>query len=94
MSLEVDEVLDHHRSKYQDVLVFKSKKHGNVLVLDGVIQVCDVLNGCSGNTIISCHTRIYYGFVLTENGFSPSVTYLNFSLYPRSLNEMNSPIRK
>jgi len=41
MSLEVDEVLDHHRSKYQDVLVFKSKNHGTVFVLDGVIQVTE-----------------------------------------------------
>lgn len=41
MSLEVVKVLDHHRSKYQDVLVFESAKHGNVLVLDGVIQVTE-----------------------------------------------------
>jgi len=41
MSLEVLEVLDHHRSEYQDVLVFKSKTFGNVLVLDGVIQVTE-----------------------------------------------------
>ena len=39
MSLKVKKVLDHHRSLYQDVLVFESEKHGNVLVLDGVIQV-------------------------------------------------------
>lgn len=39
MSLKVEEVLDHHRSRYQDVLVFKSSDFGNVLVLDGVIQV-------------------------------------------------------
>ncbi|XP_033097915.1 spermidine synthase-like [Anneissia japonica] len=38
MSLEVEEVLLHEKSKYQDVLVFKSKTYGNVLVLDGVIQ--------------------------------------------------------
>jgi len=38
MSLEVEEVLCHEKSKYQDVLVFKSKTYGNVLVLDGVIQ--------------------------------------------------------
>ncbi|XP_041479721.1 spermidine synthase-like [Lytechinus variegatus] len=37
-SLEVEEVLFHERSKFQDVLVFKSKTYGNVLVLDGVIQ--------------------------------------------------------
>jgi spermidine synthase len=38
ITLEVEEVLDHHRSEYQDVLVFKSSNHGTVLVLDGVIQ--------------------------------------------------------
>lgn len=41
MSLKVEKVLDHHRSLYQDVLVFKSANHGNVLVLDGVIQVTE-----------------------------------------------------
>lgn len=41
MSLQVKEVLDHHRSEYQDVLVFESMNHGNVLVLDGVIQVTE-----------------------------------------------------
>lgn len=38
MGLEVEEILHHTTSKYQDVLVFKSKSYGNVLVLDGVIQ--------------------------------------------------------
>lgn len=38
MSLEVEEVLHHSKSQLQDVLVFKSKHYGNVLVLDGVIQ--------------------------------------------------------
>lgn len=38
MSLQVEDVLFQERSKYQDVLVFKSKTYGNVLVLDGVIQ--------------------------------------------------------
>lgn len=37
-SLEVKEVLFNGTSDFQDVLVFKSAKHGNVLVLDGVIQ--------------------------------------------------------
>lgn len=41
MSLKVEEVLDHHRSLFQDVLVFKSSNHGTVLVLDGVIQVTE-----------------------------------------------------
>ena len=41
MSLEVDEVLWKQRSDYQDVVVFKSKTYGNVLVLDGVIQATE-----------------------------------------------------
>lgn len=41
MSLQVNKVLDHHRSLYQDVLVFESSTFGNVLVLDGVIQVTE-----------------------------------------------------
>uniref|UniRef100_A0A8C4XGD0 Spermidine synthase n=1 Tax=Erpetoichthys calabaricus TaxID=27687 RepID=A0A8C4XGD0_ERPCA len=38
LSLQVESVLYHQRSKFQDVMVFKSKTYGNVLVLDGVIQ--------------------------------------------------------
>ena len=41
MSLEVEKVLHHSKSKYQDVLVFQSTNYGNVLVLDGVIQVTE-----------------------------------------------------
>lgn len=41
MSLKVKEILYHGRSKFQDVLVFESTDHGNVLVLDGVIQVTE-----------------------------------------------------
>lgn len=41
MSLQVKNVLYHGRSKFQDVLVFESTNHGNVLVLDGVIQVTE-----------------------------------------------------
>ncbi|CAD5206664.1 unnamed protein product [Bursaphelenchus okinawaensis] len=37
-SLQVEEVLYHQRSQYQNVLVFKSNTYGNVLALDGVIQ--------------------------------------------------------
>lgn len=38
LSLEVEEVLFEGKSKYQDIIVFKSTSHGKVLVLDGVIQ--------------------------------------------------------
>lgn len=41
MSIKVKEVLYHGRSKFQDVLIFSSTNHGNVLVLDGVIQVTE-----------------------------------------------------
>ncbi|CAF1112600.1 unnamed protein product [Adineta steineri] len=37
-ALEIDEILYQQRSKYQDILVFKSKTYGNVLVLDNRIQ--------------------------------------------------------
>jgi spermidine synthase len=39
--IEVDEVLLNGRSEFQDILVFKSKTYGNVLALDGVIQVTE-----------------------------------------------------
>jgi spermidine synthase len=38
MTLKVKKVLHHEKSKYQDVLIFESTDHGNVLVLDNVIQ--------------------------------------------------------
>jgi len=38
MTLKVDKVLHHEKSKYQDVLIFKSTDYGTVLVLDNVIQ--------------------------------------------------------
>jgi len=39
MTLRVEKILHMEKSLYQDVLVFKSTDHGNVLVLDGAIQV-------------------------------------------------------
>ena len=39
--IEVDQVLENGRSEFQDILVFKSKTYGNVLALDGVIQVTE-----------------------------------------------------
>uniref|UniRef100_A0ACB8EFP2 Uncharacterized protein n=1 Tax=Sphaerodactylus townsendi TaxID=933632 RepID=A0ACB8EFP2_9SAUR len=38
LSLQVDQILHHRRSPFQEILVFRSKTYGNVLVLDGVIQ--------------------------------------------------------
>ncbi|KAF3828088.1 hypothetical protein GH733_001323 [Mirounga leonina] len=38
LSLQVEQLLHHHRSRYQDILVFRSESYSNVLVLDGVIQ--------------------------------------------------------
>lgn len=40
-SLQIQEVLHEETSKYQQVLVFQSSNHGNVLALDGVIQVTE-----------------------------------------------------
>eukprot|EP00658_Telonema_sp_P-2_P030949 TRINITY_DN23274_c0_g2_i4.p1 TRINITY_DN23274_c0_g2~~TRINITY_DN23274_c0_g2_i4.p1 ORF type:complete len:279 (-),score=57.18 TRINITY_DN23274_c0_g2_i4:185-1021(-) len=41
LSLEVDEVLHEERTEFQDLLVFRSKAYGNVLVLDGAIQATE-----------------------------------------------------
>ncbi|UKZ87734.1 putrescine aminopropyltransferase [Trichoderma asperellum] len=41
MTLKVEKVLHHEKSKYQDVLIFKSTDYGNVLVLDNVIQATE-----------------------------------------------------
>ncbi|GFO16368.1 spermidine synthase [Plakobranchus ocellatus] len=38
LNLKVEEVLFQQKSPFQDVLVFKSKSFGNVLVLNGIIQ--------------------------------------------------------
>ena len=38
MTLNVNQVLHHEKSKYQDVLIFESTDYGTVLVLDNVIQ--------------------------------------------------------
>jgi len=38
MTLKVNQILHHEKSKYQDVLIFESSDHGTVLVLDDVIQ--------------------------------------------------------
>lgn len=40
-SIQCEEVLLNGRSLFQDILVFRSKTYGNVLVLDGVIQVTE-----------------------------------------------------
>lgn len=37
-SLQIENVLFHEKSTFQDVLVFQSSTYGKVLVLDGVIQ--------------------------------------------------------
>ena len=41
LSLEVEKVLVDQKSEYQHVQLFKSTTFGNVLVLDGVIQITE-----------------------------------------------------
>ena len=38
MTLKVNSVLHHEKSKFQDILIFESSNHGTVLVLDDAIQ--------------------------------------------------------
>jgi len=40
-SLEVKKVLLHEKTKFQDLMVFESTTWGNVLILDGVIQLTE-----------------------------------------------------
>lgn len=40
-SLEIKKVIHQSKSKYQNILVFESSAHGNVLALDGVIQMTE-----------------------------------------------------
>ncbi len=40
-SIKVREILHTEKSKYQDLLVFQSTHHGNILVLDSVIQASE-----------------------------------------------------
>ena len=35
---EEKSILFYEKSKFQDILVFRSAQHGNVLVLDGVVR--------------------------------------------------------
>ena len=39
--LKVQEILHTEKSPYQDILVFQSTHHGNVLVLDSAIQATE-----------------------------------------------------
>jgi spermidine synthase len=40
-SLQVEAILHTEKSDFQDVMVFKSTHHGNVLVLDSVVQASE-----------------------------------------------------
>lgn len=42
MTIEVEEILFQGKSDYQEVTVFKSKNMGNVLALDGIIQLTEM----------------------------------------------------
>nr|OQO29508.1 Spermidine synthase [Rachicladosporium sp. CCFEE 5018] len=41
MTLKVNSIVHHEKSKYQDVLIFESSDYGMVLVLDNVIQATE-----------------------------------------------------
>merc|ERR1711881_473684 len=59
MALQVEEVILARKSKFQDVLVFKSTHHGMVLVLDGVIQCTEFDEYCYQEMLtflpLNCH---------------------------------------
>jgi len=55
-SIQVERVVFQGKSKYQDVLIFESKRYGTVLVLDGAIQVT-TLDECSYQEVMA-HTPV------------------------------------
>lgn len=62
MSLEIDEILHHSQSDFQDILVFRSKTYGVVLVLDGVIQCTErdefAYQEMIAHLPLHCHTNV------------------------------------
>jgi len=42
LTLKIDELLYHEKSKFQDILVFKNNDYGNVLVLDDCFMLSDI----------------------------------------------------
>jgi len=58
-ALQVEEVILARKSKFQDVIVFKSKNHGMVLILDGVIQCTEFDEYCYQEMLaympLNCH---------------------------------------
>lgn len=59
MTLKVNQVLHHEKSKYQDVLIFESSDHGTVLVLDNVIQCTERDEfAYASNKISPCYLRL------------------------------------
>uniref|UniRef100_A0A224XH52 Putative spermidine synthase n=1 Tax=Panstrongylus lignarius TaxID=156445 RepID=A0A224XH52_9HEMI len=59
LSIQIDKVLHHEVSKYQDILLLETKHHGRALVLDGIIQ-CTEFDEFSYQEMISflplcCH---------------------------------------
>ncbi|RMY32128.1 hypothetical protein D0866_06825 [Hortaea werneckii] len=57
MTLKVNQIIHHEKSKYQDVLIFESSDYGMVLVLDNVIQ-CTERDEFSYQEMI-CHLGMF-----------------------------------
>ena len=64
--LEVEEVLFNGKSKYQEIIVFKSKRYGTVLVLDGVIQLTERDEHAYQEMIthIPCYMKVLYRSII------------------------------
>ena len=79
MTLRVNQVLHHEKSKYQDVLIFESSDHGTVLVLDNVIQ-------CTERDEFAYDNHLVFDVVCFANrvGFSyqEMITHLAMNSHP------------
>lgn len=77
MSLEVKQVLHVEQSLYQDVLVFESTNHGNVLVLDGAIQCVERDEFSYVPCTPSCYTHSQHSSYQEMISFLPLASHKN-----------------
>lgn len=55
LALQVELLLHHQRSPYQDILVFCSESHGKALVLDGVTERDEFSSRMIANLLLCSH---------------------------------------
>lgn len=79
MTLKVNQVLHHEKSKYQDVLIFESSDHGTVLVLDNVIQCTERDEFAYVDPLKSC---VISWLTSKQHSYQEMITHLAMNSHP------------